>query len=151
MEEPGRLQSMGSLRVTCYFTFIFHFHVLEKAIATHCSVLAWRIPGAGEPGGLPSMGSHRVRHDWSDIAAAAAGHRGGKDGGFVSGASLINLVHLIAPVTWVGSSHPIYGDAKGSGKPEVWQLQHESSSKANVSKVRKTWNDTEEGPSVVYM
>ena len=42
-------------------------------MATHCSVLAWRIPGTGEPGGLPSMGSHRVRHDWSDLAAVAAG------------------------------------------------------------------------------
>ena len=48
------------------FTFTFHFHVLEKEMATHSSVPAWRIPGAGEPGGLPSMGSHRVRHDWSD-------------------------------------------------------------------------------------
>ena len=45
------------------FTFTFHFHALEKEMATHSSVLAWRIPGVGEPGGLPSMGSHRVRHD----------------------------------------------------------------------------------------
>ena len=45
------------------FTFIFHFHALEKAMATHSSVLAWRIPGTREPGGLPSMGSHRVGHD----------------------------------------------------------------------------------------
>ena len=45
------------------FTFIFHFHALEKEIATHSSVLAWRIPGTGEPAGLPSMGSHRVGHD----------------------------------------------------------------------------------------
>ena len=44
----------------------------EKEMATHSSVLAWRIPGTGEPGGLPSMGSHRVGHDWSDLAAAAA-------------------------------------------------------------------------------
>ena len=44
-------------------TFTFHFHSLEKEIATHSSVLAWRIPGTAEPGGLPSMGSHRVRHD----------------------------------------------------------------------------------------
>ena len=43
----------------------------EKERATHSSVLAWRIPGMGEPGGLPSMGSHRVGHDWSDAAAAA--------------------------------------------------------------------------------
>ena len=47
----------------------FHFHALEKEMATHSSVLAWRIPGTGEPDGLPSMGSHRVRHDWSDLAA----------------------------------------------------------------------------------
>ena len=48
-----------------------HFQALEKEIATHSSVLAWRIPGTGEPGELPSMGLHRVRHDWSDLAAAA--------------------------------------------------------------------------------
>ena len=45
------------------FTFTFHFHALEKEMATHASVLAWRIPGTGEPGGLSSMGSHRVGHD----------------------------------------------------------------------------------------
>ena len=45
------------------FTFTFHFHAWEKEMATHSSVLAWRIPGMGEPGGLPSMGSRRVRHD----------------------------------------------------------------------------------------
>ena len=45
------------------FTFTLHFHALEKEMATHSSVLAWRIPGMGEPGGLPSMGSHRVKHD----------------------------------------------------------------------------------------
>ena len=49
-----------------------HFHALEKEMATHSSVLAWRIPGTGEPGELPSIGSHRVGHDWSDLAAAAA-------------------------------------------------------------------------------
>ena len=45
------------------FTFTFHFHALEKEMATHSSVLAWRIPGTGEPGGPPSMGLHRVGHD----------------------------------------------------------------------------------------
>ena len=45
------------------FTFAFHFHALEKEMAAHSSVLAWKIPGAGEPGRLPSMGSHRVRHN----------------------------------------------------------------------------------------
>ena len=57
------------------FTFTFHFPTLEKEMATHSSVLAWRIPWTGEPGGLPSMGSHRVGHDCSDLAAAAAGNR----------------------------------------------------------------------------
>ena len=52
------------------FTFTFHFHALE--MATHSSVLAWKIPGTGEPGGLPSMGSHRVGHDQSNLAEAAA-------------------------------------------------------------------------------
>ena len=65
MEELGRLQSMGSLESdrTERLHFHFHFHALEKEMATHSSVLAWRIPGTGEPGGLPSMGSHRVEHD----------------------------------------------------------------------------------------
>ena len=62
-EEPGRPQSMGSLRVGCDFTFTFHFHALEKEMATHSSLLAWRIPGMADPGGQPSMDSHRVGHD----------------------------------------------------------------------------------------
>ena len=71
-EEPGRLQSMGSLRVghdwaTSLFIFM---HWRRKC--THSSALAWRIPGTGEPGGLPSMGLHRVGPEWSDLAAAAA-------------------------------------------------------------------------------
>ena len=57
------------------FTFTFHFHALEKEMAAHSSLLAWRIPGTGESGGLPSMGSHRVGHDCSDLAAAAAVYR----------------------------------------------------------------------------
>ena len=70
-EEPGRLQSMGSRRVRN--TERLHFHALEKEMATHSSILAWRIPRTGEPGRLPSMGLNRVRHDWSDLAATAAG------------------------------------------------------------------------------
>ena len=65
-EEPGRLQSTrvaeGRPQLSD-FTFTFHFHALEKEMATHSSVFAWRIPGTAEPEGLPSMGSHRVRHD----------------------------------------------------------------------------------------
>ena len=66
------------------FTFTFHLLALEKEMATHSSVLAWRIPGMGEPGGLPSVGSHRVRHDWSDLAAAAAACRAGWFGAWMS-------------------------------------------------------------------
>ena len=71
-EEPGRLQSMGSLRVGHDFIFTFHFHALEKEMAAHSSVLARRIPGTEEPGGLPSMGSHRVGHDLAAAAAAVS-------------------------------------------------------------------------------
>ena len=56
------------------FTFTFHFHTLEKEMATHSSVLAWRIPGAGEPGGLLSMGSHRVGHD-KRLSSSSSPHR----------------------------------------------------------------------------
>jgi len=77
-QAPGDTEGQGSHRVPetqiwlSDFTFTFHFHALEKETATHSSVLAWRIPGTGEPGGLPSMGSYRVSHNWSDLAAAAA-------------------------------------------------------------------------------
>ena len=80
---PGKSHGQRSLIGCCLwghksltwlsdFIFTFHFHALEKEMATHSSVLAWRMPGAGEPGGLPSMGLHRVGHDWSDLAAVAA-------------------------------------------------------------------------------
>ena len=61
---PGRLRMCWKMGYTgVVFTLTFHFHALEKEMATHSSVLAWRIPGTGEPGGLPSVGSHRVGHD----------------------------------------------------------------------------------------
>ena len=76
---PGESQGQRSLvgcspwgREESDTTERLHFHALEKEMATHSSVLAWRIPGTGKPGGLPSMGLHRVWHDWSDLAPAAA-------------------------------------------------------------------------------
>ena len=67
------LGATNSFRVpVSLFYFWLEVEVLEKEMAPHSSVLAWRIPGTGEPGGLPSMGSHRVGHDWGDLAAAAA-------------------------------------------------------------------------------
>ena len=87
LELFSKLHSQGILNIGTYLvtpwntplaqlslfdlTQRLHFHALEKEMATHSSVLAWRIPGTGEPGGLPSMGSHRVGHNWSDLAVAA--------------------------------------------------------------------------------
>ena len=78
------------------FTFTFHFPALEKEMATPSSVLAWRIPGTGEPGELPSMGSHRVGHDWSDLAAAAAANNLSwcRDGSHFPSPSLLVLSKL---------------------------------------------------------
>ena len=74
------------------FTFTFPFHALEKEMATHSSVLAWRIPGTGKPGGLLSLGLHKVRHDWSDLAVAAAA---GCDSDLVEG----KASHLWGPLS----------------------------------------------------
>ena len=59
----GQVKSLLFNMLSSDFTFTFHFHALEKEMATHSSVLVWKIPGMGEPSGLPSMGSHRVGHD----------------------------------------------------------------------------------------
>ena len=67
------LKCMPECAVHCTKCLTFDFRALEKEMTTHSSVLAWRIPGMAEPGGLPSMGSHKVGHDWSDLATAAAG------------------------------------------------------------------------------
>ena len=76
------------------FPFTSHFHALEKEMATHSSVLAWRIPGTGEPGG--SMGSHRVRHDWSNLAAAAVLRAWPRD--------LPKGMHFVQGSTWEAES-----------------------------------------------
>ena len=96
------------------FTFTFHFHALEKEMATHSSVLAWRIPGMGVPGGLPSIGSHRVGHDWSDLAAAAACYH------LPSPSPLaFSLSQHQGLFQWVSSSYQV-------AKVLEFQLQHQS-------------------------
>ena len=85
------------------FTFTFHFHALEKEMATHSSVLAWRIPGMGKPGGLPSMGSHRIGHDWSDLAIAIAignASHGTRSFGFPPGPPQTSAVFSSLSLTW---------------------------------------------------
>ena len=73
------------------FPFTFYFHALEEEMVTHSSVLAWRIPGTGEPGGLLSLGLHRVGHDWNDLAAAASKHFSG----FISPEVFLQCFHLL--------------------------------------------------------
>ena len=115
-EEPGGLQSVGSLSQTrpSDFTFTFHFHALEKEMATHSSVLAWRILGTGEPGGLQSMGSHRVGHDWSDLAAAAAA-------GFRTSLSLFTFMHWRRK--WQPSPVFLPGESQGLGSLVGYRLR----------------------------
>ena len=81
------------------FTFTFYFHALEKEMATHSSVLAWRIPGTGEPGGPPSMGSHRVGHDWSDLAAAMGVEH-------TWGVRIPAPSHACVSLVWAGAKSP---------------------------------------------
>ena len=89
------------------FTFTFHFHALEKEMATHSSVLAWRTPGMGKPGGLLSMGWHRVGHDWSDLAAAAnlylCDHQGEIGILFLPYISLIQKTHRWEMNVWIAA------------------------------------------------
>ena len=87
----------------------FHFHALEKEIATHSSVLAWRIPGTGESGGLPSMGSHRVGHDWSDLAAAAGKNTGVGCYALLQGIFLTQVSNpdLLCLLHWEAGSLPL--------------------------------------------
>ena len=80
-----------------HFTFTFHFHALEKEMATHSNILAWRHPGTGEPGGLPSMGSHRVRHDRSNLAAAALGNHNLLFEIYVCEETIFNLFSKLSP------------------------------------------------------
>ena len=95
------------------FTFTFHLHALEKEMAAHSIVLAWRIPGTAEPGGLPSMGSHRVGHDWSDLAAAAALNKA------YMGFQVVLVVKN--PLANAGDTRDV-GSIPGSGRsPELWQ------------------------------
>ena len=98
------------------FTFTFHFHALEKEMATHSSVLAWRIPETGEPGGLPSLGSHRVRHNWRELAAAAAAAWPRE--GFPGGSVVKNL-----PVN-AGDTGSIPGSGRSPGEGNVSPLQY---------------------------
>ena len=89
------------------FIFTFHFHALEKEMATHSSVLAWRIPGMEGPGGLPSLGLHRVRHDWSDLAAAGAAAAAAA-AGFSNKQDILIAIHKYSTVSSKSPKPPEY-------------------------------------------
>ena len=131
------------------FTFTFHFHALEKEMATHPSVLAWRIPGTGEPGGLPSMGSHRVGHDWSDLVAAAAAAAWQKASGRPAGQRprRKNLGWSGIRQSW---GAPRAGDThRGRGsKPLSWQNAPASLSQQSVPQSRQDGHEWMNGHEV---
>ena len=105
------------------FTFTLHFHALEKEMATHSSVLAWRIPGTREPDGLPSVGSHRVGHDWSDLAAAAAA---ALYMGFPGGSAVKNLPAMQerqeTQVQFLGQENPLEEDTATHSSILSWRI-----------------------------
>ena len=110
------------------FTFTFHFPTLEKEMATHSSVLAWRIPGTGEPGGLLSMGSLRVGHNWSDLAAAAESLKGSLLRGFHCGLTWsISIIRSLWEMQAL-KRHPRHPEPAFSQLTcmhiRVWEAQH---------------------------
>ena len=107
------------------FTFTFHFHSLEKEMATHSSVLAWRIPGTDEPSGLPSMGSHRIGHDWSDLASAAAATKPMQSQALLAFCSAMLQIWTLSSFSqnscWISIHHVCIpgGKKQSKGKKEV--------------------------------
>ena len=89
------------------FTFTFHFHALEMEMATNSSVLAWRIPGTVEPVGLPSMGLHRVRHDWSDLPVTS-----------------INNIYILININTIWEFDQLVTHTQlASGSTKIWTME----------------------------
>ena len=132
-EEPGELHAVHGVAKSrtqlSNFTFTFHFYALEKEMATHSSVLAWRIPGTGKPGGLPSMGSHRVGHDWSNLVAAApAAYRMGSQRVGHEGATELNWTELSLQKEWnVGKGEHV------EFKEDSWRNPEEGQNSSNLN------------------
>ena len=99
------------------FTFTFHFCALEKEMATHSSVLAWRIPGTGELSGVPSVGSHRVGHDWSDSEAAVEACRGEECGMSLSPSVFTYAVMCCCLTSWPMKAFPAKQSSHRGAQP----------------------------------
>ena len=114
-------------------------HRLEKEMATHSSVLAWRIPGTGEPGGLPSMGSHRVGHDWSDLAAA--------------GAAAVHRQSRVLPLNYLqpGFIHQATGHLWKLLNMRIWVVEYQCGewSRTRTSSFNVAWRSTPSLPLLV--
>ena len=105
------------------FTFTSHLNALEKEMATHSSVLAWRIPGMGEPGGLPSMGLHRVGHNWSDLAAAAAAATAAALSHYWRAQTVKSLPTMReAQVRFLGGEEPLEKEMATHSSILVWEI-----------------------------
>ena len=113
-EEPGGLQSMGSLRVRHDWATslsLFTFMPWRRKMATHSSGLAWRIPGTGEPGGLPSRGSQRIGHNWSNLAASAVAQM------------VKNLPTMLETWIWsLGQEDPLEKGMAGHSNILAWRI-----------------------------
>ena len=121
------------------FPFTFHFHALEKEMATHSSVLAWRIPGMGEPGVLPSMGSHGVGHDWSDLAAAAIWTRSWISS-YPKQILKVNTNHLWMNATSIYISKNSYRQNPQNKSSESKSVKHTSKWGTESKRQQKRWH-----------
>ena len=121
------------------FIFTFHFHALEKEMATHSSTLAWRIPGTVEPSGLPSMGLHRVGHDWWDLAAAAAGRSASLLEVLDERELFLYLLHHPEGACSFGAYPPSIFKASRAGQVFLMLRHSDTDSPASVSHIRTPW------------
>ena len=138
------------LVVKLCLTLLWPHKLLEKEMATHSGVLAWRISGMGEPGGLPSLGSQRVRHDWSDLAAAAAAAAANcsLQGSSVHGISQARILELIA-----------ISFSRGSSPPRDWtciswigrQIFYHWATRATIQLVYEAWIQMVQMHSVMHV
>ena len=146
---PGKSHGWRSLSD---FTLTFPFHALEKEMATHFITLAWRIPGTGEPGRLPSMGSHRVGHDWSDLAAAAADGKTQSSGSWWLWHNILGKITFPKIIVDSGTASSNTGLARANRQPgDTWKFRYVYKNVSDENKVVvmtvKGWKNSHRGRS----
>ena len=123
------------------FTFTFHFNALEKAMAPHSSTLAWKIPWTEETGRLQSMGSHRVGHNWSDLAAAAGDDKKQRTSQKVSAGKTVNWIRVVV-MEWIRDRPEdmvTWGENESGVRPRllVWAAECTAMALTEMGKVNK--------------